>query len=78
MPLIAFNALWPNALWSVSLACLLDETPTWLIEGLRHVEHRLPNVVRSSLFLDPPALYPVCRLLQAQGYELAGVITDTD
>lgn len=59
-----FNATWPLALWSVSLACLLDETPHWLLEGLRRVEHMLPSALYSSLFLDPPALYPVCRLLK--------------
>ncbi len=58
------NACWPTALWSISLGCLLDETPTWLIESLRRVESHLPGVLQSSLFLDPPALYPVCRLLQ--------------
>ena len=60
-----FNASWPLALWTVSLACLLDETPRWLLEGLRTVEHMLPTAIYSSLFVDPPALYPVCRLLQA-------------
>lgn len=58
------NAAFPTVLWSVSLACLLDETPSWLLEGLRLVEARLPSAVRTSLFLDPPALYPLCRLLQ--------------
>lgn len=61
---------WP-LLWSTSIACLLDETPSWLLEGLRRVESHLPTVLRSSLFLDPPALYPVCKLLQ-------GVIVDED
>lgn len=60
-----FNAFWPLAIWSVSLACLLDETPNWLIELLRHSEQFLPSTIHSSLFLDPPALYPVCRLLHA-------------
>ena len=60
-----FNAAWPLAIWSVSLACLLDETPAWLITALRHSESYLPATLRSSLFLDPPALYPVCRLLHA-------------
>ena len=60
-----FNATWPCALWSVSLACLLDETPNWLIEGLRYSEGYLPGTLRSSLFIDPPALYPVSRLLHA-------------
>ena len=60
-----FNALWPLGIWSVSLACLLDETPSWLIEGLRHSESLLPATLRSSLFIDPPVLYPVCRLLHA-------------
>ena len=59
-----FNAWWPTALWSISLACLLEETPSWLLEGLRRVEAHLPKMLHSSLFLDPPALYPVCRLLQ--------------
>ena len=58
-----FNAFWPTGLWTVSLACLLDETPSWLLEVLRRVESHLPGVMRASLFLDPPALYPVCRLL---------------
>lgn len=58
-----FNAAWPLGFWSVSLACILDETPTWLLDMLRRVEHRLPSALYSSLFLDPPALYPVCRLL---------------
>ena len=59
------NALWPPLLWSVSLACLVDETPQWLLEGLRQCEAYLPTVLHSSLFLDPPALYPVCKLLNA-------------
>ena len=58
-----FNALWPVSIWSVSLACLMDETPTRLIDLLGAVERYLPNVLHSSLFLEPPALYPVCRLL---------------
>jgi hypothetical protein len=58
------NACWPTAIWFVSLACLLDETPWWLLEWLRSVESVLPSALQSSLFLDPPALYPVCRLLQ--------------
>lgn len=57
------NAFWPSALWTTSLLCLLDETPAWLLEGLRRVEAHLPTALRASLFLDPPALYPVCRLL---------------
>lgn len=60
-----FNASWPLALWSVALLCLLDETPTPLLELLRLVEDRLPSALHSSLFLDPPALYPVCVLLRA-------------
>ena len=60
-----FNAMWPLAIWSVSLACLLDETPGWLIECLRRSEFALPATLRTSLFLDPPAIYPVCRLLHA-------------
>jgi len=62
--LTCFNAAWPTVLWSVSLACMLDETPQWLLEGLRRVESHLPDVIHTSLFLDPAALYPVCRLLQ--------------
>ena len=61
--LSVLNASWPCALWSISLACLLDETPSWLLEGLRLVEAHLPSAVRTSLFLDPAALYPLCRLL---------------
>ena len=60
-----FNAFWPVGLWSVSLACLVDETPSWLLEGLRRCEQHLPGVLHSTLFLDPPALYPVSRLLQS-------------
>ena len=60
----AFNACWPTLLWTVSVLCVLDETPSWLLELLRRVESHLPNVMRASLFLDPPALYPVCRLLE--------------
>ena len=61
--LSVLNACWPCFLWSISLACLLDETPSWLLEGLRLVEGHLPSAVRTSLFLDPAALYPLCRLL---------------
>ena len=61
------NAVWPVALWSISLGCLLDEYPRWLLEGLRSVESHLPSVLHASLFFDPPALYPVCKLLQAHG-----------
>ena len=38
------NACWPVALWTISLACLLDEYPRWLLEGLRNVESHLPSV----------------------------------
>lgn len=58
-----FNALWPLALWTISLMCLVDEVPIWLLEVLRRAEPMLPRALRASLFLDPPALYPVCRLL---------------
>lgn len=58
------NAAWPVSLWSISLACLLDETPSWLLDGLRKVESHLPNVVHNSLFLDGVTLYPVCRLIE--------------
>lgn len=58
------NACWPVALWTISLGCLLDEYPRWLLEGLRSVESHLPSVLHASLFFDPPALYPVCKLLQ--------------
>jgi len=60
-----FNASWPLTLWSVALACLLEEPPKVLLNGLRLIEHRLPNMLHASLFLDPPALYPVCVLLRA-------------
>lgn len=60
-----FNAGWPLTLWSVSLACLLDETPTVLLDGLRLIEGQLPSMLHASLFLDPPALYPVCVILRA-------------
>ena len=59
-----FNAIWPATLWSISLTCMLDEYPPWLLEGLRRVEAHLPQVLHSSLFFDPPALYPVCKVLQ--------------
>jgi len=59
-----FNAVWPTTLWSISLACVLEEYPPWLIEGLRSVESHLPSVLHSSLFFDPTSLYPVCKLLQ--------------
>lgn len=60
-----FNATWPLFIWTVSLACLLDETPEWLLNMLRHAEHLLPSALHSQLFIDPPALYPVCRLLHS-------------
>ena len=60
-----FNAAWPLCIWSVSLACLMDETPTRLIEVLRASERFLPNVLHASLFIDPPAIYPVSRLLHS-------------
>jgi len=58
-----FNAVWPLALWTISLQCLVDETPLWLLEGLRRAEHVLPTALRASLFIDAAALTPVCRLL---------------
>jgi hypothetical protein len=60
-----FNAAWPIGIWSITLMCLLEETPSWLLELLRRCEHLMPAALRSSLFLEPPALYPVCRLLRA-------------
>ena len=33
--------------------CMLDETPGWLLNGLRSVELFLPGVLRASLFFDP-------------------------
>ena len=69
-----FNAAWPLALWSVSLACILDETPHWLLEGLRRVEHVLPSALYSSLFLDPPALYPVCLYARVKPREAGGYV----
>jgi len=59
-----FNACWPASLWSISLACLLDEYPSWLLDALLCVESHLPSVLHASLFFDPTALYPVCKLLQ--------------
>ena len=58
-----FNAAWPLSLWSVSLACLLDETPSWLLSTLSYVENELPTIVHSSLFLRTVSLQPVIRLL---------------
>ena len=67
-----FNATWPTTLWTIMLQCLVDETPTWLLDGLRLFEHQLPTALKASLFLDPPALYPVCRLLRGlQSHEQA-------
>lgn len=59
-----FNAIWPATLWSISLSCMLDEYPPWLLEALRMGEAHLPSVLHASLFFDPPALYPVCKVLQ--------------
>jgi len=58
-----FNAAWPTALWSVSLACLLDETPGWLLEGLRLVGPYLPGVLYASLFVPSTSLQPIIGLL---------------
>ena len=67
-----FNAFWPLALWTISLQCLVDETPNWLLEGLLRTEHLLPTALKASLFIEPPALYPVCRLLGGlKGHEQA-------
>jgi hypothetical protein len=60
-----FNAVWPTALWTLALSCMLEETPTLLLEGLRLVEHKLPSMLHNTLFFEPPALYPVCILLRA-------------
>ena len=45
-----FNASWPLCVWTTSLLCLLDETPAWLLEGLRSVETYLPAALHSTLF----------------------------
>ena len=69
-----FNAVWPTGLWTIMLQCLVDETPTWLLESLRLADemHGLPTALKASLFLDPPALFPVCGLLSGlQAHEQA-------
>ena len=48
----AFNAAWPPCLWSVSLACILEETPRWLMEGLRPLEHVMPAALHASARTD--------------------------
>lgn len=58
-----FNATWPAGLWSLSLLCLMDETPSWLLNGLVRVEHLLPAALRSSFFLPVRSLVPIVRLL---------------
>ena len=60
-----FNALWPVGLWSVSLACLLDETPEWLLDGLCHMESHLPAALRSRFFLPSASLVPIVRVLDS-------------
>jgi len=57
------HAAWPLTLWSIALACLLDETPRWLINGLAMVEGHLPMALHRSLFLPAESLMPVVRLL---------------
>ena len=64
LTLSMLTAAWPVALWTTSLMCLIGTTPGWVLEGLRRIESHLPVELRISLFLDPPALYPACRLLQ--------------
>lgn len=60
-----FNAAWPVGLWSVSLACLVDETPDWLISGLStaHAAGMLPTALAKHLFLQSTSLQPIVRLL---------------
>ena len=58
------NAAAPASLYTLAIMCVLDEYPTALLEGLRRFEGHLPTLVRASLFIDPPALYPACVLLK--------------
>lgn len=57
------HAAWPLTLWSIALACLLEETPTWLLTGLARVEAYLPRAIHRSLFLQSESLRPVVRML---------------
>jgi len=59
------NATWPIALWTLSLACLLDETPDWLLDCLCSVQSLLPGVLHSSFFLESCQLQPIVRLLHS-------------
>jgi len=58
-----FNASWPIVLWTTSLACIVDETPSWLLVGLQMVEKQLPPLLHKSLFVPTASLKPVLRLL---------------
>ena len=71
-----FNAAWPLALWTASLACMLDETPAWLLDRLCHVQGRLPAVLHSSFFLESCQLQPIVRMLHTvQEHEQRRLLT---
>ena len=72
----AFNASWPLALWTASLACMLDETPAWLLDRLCHVQSMLPAVLHSSFFLESCQLQPIVRMLHTvQEHEQRRLLT---
>ena len=52
--------------WTLSVACILDETPAWLLDGLAkmHAAGWLPAALQSSFFLKGETLQPVTRLLE--------------
>jgi len=62
--LLTLHAAWPLTLWSVALTCLLEDTPSWLLNALARVERRLPTAIHRSLFLQPESLRPVVSLLE--------------
>ena len=60
------NAAFPVMVWTLSVACILDETPAWLLDGLAkmHAAGWLPAALQSSFFLKGETLQPVTRLLE--------------
>lgn len=61
----AINAVWPVVLWTISLACILDETPNWLLHSLCAVESLMPAALHSSFFIETRQLQPILRLLHS-------------
>ncbi|KAL3917242.1 MAG: hypothetical protein SGPRY_006485 [Prymnesium sp.] len=58
-----FNASWPIALWTISLVCMLDETPGWLLDSLCLVQGFFPKSLHGTFFLETCQLHPIVRIL---------------